>query len=325
MQIDEKVFVGKDITYVAIFRRNDERMVYNLAYLDGESGVVYAKRFHVVGVTRDKEYPSTKGTKSSRVLYFSANPNGEAEKVSVQLTPGTKAKIKVFDYDFSNLDIKNRSAQGNILTKYAVRKITFKEAGFSTLGSISIFHDDVVGKLNTDGRGTLLGNFKEDDLIINILKDGSYELTDFQLTNRYEPSTSVLLAKFDPEMVISAVYYDGEAKVYYAKRFKIETTTVHKKFAFIAVSKGSFLATASMDSPLNLVVNTLINKEKKAITLPLEDVVEIRGWKAQGSKLNFLGITSVELGHAEDKAEAKANTDTDTDASTDVLPDSHAQ
>jgi len=176
-KIQDKVFMGKDIIHVAVYRKGDERMVYNMVYLDGATGRAMVKRFQVLSVTRDREYDLTKGTKGSKVLYFTANPNGEAEIVAVYLTQGAKARVKVFDFDFATLEIKGRAANGNILTKYPIRKIQLKVEGTSTLGGLDIYYDEHVGKLNTDQRGRKIGNFLGDDRIIAFYKDGSYELT----------------------------------------------------------------------------------------------------------------------------------------------------
>ncbi len=211
-KIQEKGFMGKDILYAGIFRKNDDRMTYNLIYLDGGSGRSMVKRFQIGGITRDKEYDLTKGTKGTKVLYLTANPNGEAELVTVYLTQGAKARVKVFDFDFAEIEIKGRGAGGNILTRYPVRKIQLKMEGKSTLGGINIFYDTVVGRLNTDQRGKLIGNFLGDDKILVCYRNGDYELTSFELTNRYEPKDVVLIEKFDIQKVISAIYFDGGTK-----------------------------------------------------------------------------------------------------------------
>lgn len=187
-KIQEKTFVGKDIIHVSVFKKNDERKVYNMIYLDGKSGISMAKRFNVTAVTRDREYDLTMGNPKSKVLYFTANDNGEAEVITVNLTAQSAAKLKQFDFDFAQVGIKNRSAQGNILTKYNIRKIVQKSAGASTLGGLDIWYDDHLGRLNRDERGRLLGNFDSKDSILVIYKSGEYELTTFDLTNRYEPN-----------------------------------------------------------------------------------------------------------------------------------------
>ena len=185
-RISDKVFMGKDILYAGVFKKNDERQVYNMIYLDGKSGRSLAKRFQVLAVTRDKEYNLTKGTKGTKVLYLTANPNAEAESVTVYLTAGSKARKKVFDFDFASLDIKGRGAGGNIVTRYPVRKVALKSEGVSTMGGLDIWYDDTVGRLNRDQRGQFLGKFHGDDRIVVLYRDGTYELTDFELTNRYE-------------------------------------------------------------------------------------------------------------------------------------------
>ena len=178
-KIQEKLFMGKDLVYVGVFRKNDERMTYNFIYLDGVSGRSMVKRFQVGGITRDKEYDLTKGTKGSKLLYLTVNPNGEAEVVTVYLTQGAKARVKVFDFDFAEIEIKGRAAGGNILTRYPVRKIQFKMEGKSTLGGLNIYFDVAVGRLNTDSRGKQIGNFLGDDKILVCYKNGDYELTSF--------------------------------------------------------------------------------------------------------------------------------------------------
>jgi topoisomerase-4 subunit A len=192
-------------------------------------------------VTRDKEYDITRGVKGSKIHYFSANPNGESEIVDVMLTQGSAAKVKRFDYDFAKLDIKGRASLGNILTKYGVRKIAFKIKGKSTLGGIEIWYDASIGKLNTDKRGQNLGKFEAQDHIIVLYKTGQYELTNFDLVNRYEPEQIVMLERYIKGDCISAVYYEGSLKTWYLKRFIIETTTIDKKFDFLADTKGTLL------------------------------------------------------------------------------------
>ena len=293
VKIEDKMYVGKEILHVAVFRKSDERMTYNCAYLDGESGITYVKRFNVGGVTRDKEYTITKGAKGSRLLYFSVNPNGEAETISVQLTPGCKAKIKVFDYDFANIDIKSRSSQGNTLTKHPVKKITLKSGGVSTLGSIKIHYDTTLGRLNTDGRGLVVGSFAADERILVVYKDGSYELTDFKLSNRYEPAEVLSIKKFEADTIITAVYLDGETKTNYIKRFRLDTLTMEKKFCFIATSKSSKLWCATVEPSPMLAISYKAGKDDAKQTMAATDLVEVRGWKAQGNKLSYANIKEV--------------------------------
>lgn len=294
VRVSDKVFVGKDIIYVSVFKKNDERKVYNLAYLDGKSGVSYVKRFAVTGITRDKEYDVTLGTNKSKITYFSANDNGEAEVITVNLTAQSTARIKVFDFSFAQLSVKNRSAMGNVLTKYPVRKLAFKSAGASTLGGVDLWYDEVIGRLNRDERGTYLGNFDNGDLILVLYKEGSYELTSFDITNRYEPKDIVHLEKFEPDCPITVVYFEAGQKQYFAKRFKIETSTVDKKFSFIGDTKGSKLVFVSTDAHPRMEV--VIEKSKHEIqkeTMALDALVEVRGWKALGNKISNFKIKEI--------------------------------
>jgi len=294
-KIQEKVFVGKDIIYCSVFRKNDERKIYNAVYLDGKSGTSYAKRFFVTGITRDKEYDISMGNTKSKILYFTANDNGEAETVAVNLTANSTAKKKQFDWDFSTLAIKNRSSMGNVLTKFPVRKIVLKSAGKSTLGGVDIWFDAVIGKLNRDEHGQYLGNFGSEDKILVIYKDGQYEFTNFELTNRYEQKDILKVAKYDPERPISCLHYEGENKIYYIKRFKIETTTMDKKFLFISDTKNSRLLTACLDKYPRFEIKTKADK-KAAIetqTILVDEFVEVRGWKAIGQKINAYEILEV--------------------------------
>jgi topoisomerase IV subunit A len=296
-KISEKVFVGKDIIYVGVFKKNDERMVYNLVYLDNKTGRSMVKRFQVLAVTRDREYDLTAGHKGSKVLYFTANPNGEAELVTVTLTSGAKARIKVFDFDFSTIEIKGRSAQGNILTKYPVKKIVLKTAGTSTLGGLDIWYDDSIGRLNTDNRGKYIGKFAGSDSVLVIYKDGTYEQTNFELTNRYAPEDVRLLEKFHPDKVISAVYYDGASKNYFVKRFKIETTTINKNFSFISEARGSYLAVVSTDKQPQIEIEYTKpgSKDKETSVFDFDMLIDVKGWKSIGNKLSNYNVSKVKI------------------------------
>ncbi len=293
----EKGFVGKDIIYCSVFRKNDERKIYNAVYLDGKTGTSYAKRFFVTGITRDKEYDVSMGNPKSKVLYFTANDNGEAESISVNLTANSTAKKKQFDWDFSILAIKNRNSMGNVLTKFPIRKIVLKSAGKSTLGGVDIWFDAVIGKLNRDEHGQYLGNFGSEDKILVIYKDGQYEFTNFELTNRYEQKEILQVVKFEPDRPISCLHYEGEHKIYYIKRFKIETTTMDKKFLFVSDTKNSRLLAASLDKYPRMEIKTKADKkaavEKQAINV--DEFVEIRGWKAIGQKINTYEIVEVKI------------------------------
>jgi topoisomerase-4 subunit A len=285
-KIQDKVFMGKDIIHVAVYRKGDERMVYNMVYLDGTTGRAMVKRFQVLSVTRDREYVLTKGTKGSKVLYFTANPNGEAEIVAVYLTQGAKARVKVFDFDFSTLEIKGRAANGNILTKYPIRKIQLKVEGTSTLGGLDIYFDEHVGKLNTDQRGRKIGNFLGDDKIIAFYKDGSYELSSFEMTNRYNAAELLLIEKFDPQKVVSCIYFDGGSKNFYVKRFMIETSTSNKKFHFVSDHKQSYLQLVSTDKQPQARVLVEKGKETVEVEYDLDMLIDVKGWKSMGNRLS---------------------------------------
>jgi topoisomerase IV subunit A len=296
-KVQEKVFVGKDIIYCSVFRKNDERKIYNAVYLDGKSGTSYAKRFFVTGITRDKEYDISMGNPKSKVLYFTANDNGEAETVAVNLTANSTAKKKQFDWDFSILAIKNRSSMGNVFTKFPIRKVVLKSAGKSTLGGMDIWFDAVIGKLNRDEHGQYLGNFGSEDKILVIYKDGQYEFTNFELTNRYEQKDILKLVKYEPERPISCLHFEGEHKIFYIKRFKIETTTMDKKFMFISDTKNSRLLTACLDKYPRFEIKTKADKKAPIETqvINVDEFVDIRGWKAIGQKINAFDITEVKL------------------------------
>ena len=296
-KIQDKTFVGKDIIYCAVFKKNDERKVYNLLYLDGKSGITMAKRFSVTAVTRDREYDLTMGNPKSKVLWFTANDNGEAEVVTINLTAQSTAKTKQFDYNFAEVGIKNRSAQGNILTKYPVRKVSLKSGGVSTLGGVDIWYDEHLGRLNRDERGKYLGNFDNGMSILVVYKDGQYELTNYNLTNRYEPSEIAVLEKFDGERILSAIYYEVNQKSHYVKRFKVETTTQDKKFSFIGDTKGSKLMAVTADQfPRFEIAHQMKDKGPlEKMVLEPEGFIDVRGWKALGAKLPFAKVKEVKL------------------------------
>jgi topoisomerase-4 subunit A len=289
VKAQDKIFVGKDIIYCAVFVKNDERKVYNLVYVDGKTGVSYIKRCQITAVTRDREYDLTQGTPKSKITYFTANENGEAEIITVNLQAQSKAKVKQFDFNFADLLIKNRSAMGNILTKYPVRKINMKQAGRSTLGGVDMWFDPIIGRLNRDERGEYLGNFGASDSILVIYKDGTYELTNFDLTNHYVSNEVVLVKKFDPKLAVTAVYYDGGQKHHFIKRFNIETTSLDKKFLFISDAKNSKLLLASTDKHPRMEISLpkTADSERKSNEYLIEELVDVRGWKAMGNKLPY--------------------------------------
>lgn len=293
-KITEKSFVGKDIIHVGVFRKTDDRMVYNMIYADGKTGTSRVKRFNVGGITRDKEYDLTTGKKDSKVLYFSANPNGEAEIVSVQLSTFSKAKKLAFDFDFSTLAVKGRGSQGNILSRHLVKNVKFKQAGVSTLGAQKIWYDISIGRLNTDERGLYIGSFDGEDKILVIFKNGDYELTNFELTNHYEAADVVFIRKYNPTKAVTVVYFDHEGTNYYIKRFMIETLTVDKKFRCIADGDKNYIVAATDNAEPELQVTYGKKKEATEETLQLAGY-DVKGWKAVGTKLNGKDVTAMQL------------------------------
>lgn len=296
-RIQEKVFMGKDILYVGIWKKGDDRMVYNVIYSDGKGGKSFSKRFSLPGVTRDKEYDITQGNPNSRILYVSGNPNGEAEQVEVKLSQSSTARKKIFTYDFSELEVKGRSSKGNILTPYPVRKVDFLKAGGSTLSKLDLWFDVDAGRLNKDKRGRYIGKFDVDDKIITFNRNGSYKITNFDLTNRFDPEKTLHVEKFNVEKVISAVYVDGESKQYMAKRFVIETTTLDKEFGFISEGIGSRLVAVTTSETPEIEAEVVKAKDKPKVTevINLEEVVDVKGWKAVGNKLSQYKVSKVKL------------------------------
>ncbi|TSD67906.1 DNA gyrase/topoisomerase IV subunit A [Inquilinus sp. KBS0705] len=295
-KVQDKVFVGKDIEHVAVFKKNDERTVYNMIYKDGQSGVSYIKRFSVTGVTRDKEYDLTKGSKGSKVLYFTANPNGEAEVVTVQLKPHAKLKKLQFDEDFAALAIKGRNSIGNMVTKYPVKKVLLKSKGVSTLAGRKIWYDDILKRLNADGRGKYLGEFDGDDRILNVLSNGMYELTSFDLNNHFDDKM-ILIEKYDPAKVFAVVHYDGKSKNYMVKRFVFEATVIGKQTSIISDESGSKLVLISGAAQPVVKVEQLKGKTliPEEVDLNLTDLIDVKGMKAMGNRLSVHQVKSVEL------------------------------
>ena len=255
-----------------------------MIYLDGKTGTSYAKRFNVTGITREKEYDLTKASEKSKVHYFTANPNGEAETVKIILSPNCTARIKEFDFYFEELEIKGRSSMGNQVTKYPIKTVKLKEAGRSTLAGRKLWFDEKFGRLNTDGKGQYLGSFEDEKLIL-FYNDGSYELTDTEITQRFEPEKIRLIEKFDPEKVITAVYLDTDKQQYNIKRFKIETTTMKTQFLFIKEGAGNKLEAVTTDPEPLLVVQTGRGQQIRKAKFKVAKMVDIMGWKAVGAKL----------------------------------------
>jgi topoisomerase-4 subunit A len=301
-KVSDKVFVGKDIIHIDIFRKGDERTTYNMIYVDGKSGMSYAKRFNVTGITRDKEYDLTiKGEKNSKVQYFTANANGEAEVVSIRLSPNCAARNKEFDLYFETIAIKGRNSQGNQVTKYPIRSVKFKEKGVSTLSGQKIWYDDAIGRLNTEERGVYIGSFEGDDKIMVAFKNGTYELTNFELTNRYEPNDLVYIEKFNPEKIVSAIYFDADKKQFNAKRFKIETQTLNNKFLFIKEGAGNYLEMITTHAEPIVLLKTGKKRNPEEEEVDLAEFVEVTGWKTVGTRIAGEELISAELATDEEE------------------------
>ena len=294
VKIADKAFVGKNIIHVDVFKKNDNRTIYNMVYQDGIKGPVMMKRFAVTGVTRDKEYDLTKGSKSSSVLYFTANPNGEAEVLTVSLKPLPKLKKLLFEVDFGLLAIKGRNSQGNILSKTPVKKIIQKAQGISTLGARKIWFDETVQRLNDEGRGTFLGSFSGEDKVLTIMQTGEYRLTTFDLSNHFDQEM-VLIEKLNPNKVISAVYWDSEKKEYYVKRFLIESS--EKKVLFISEAEGSYLELVTIqDNPIiDIKFAKTKDKELPNEQISINEFIDVKGLKAKGKRLTTEKVKEINL------------------------------
>lgn len=285
VKVADKVFVGKNVIHIDVFKKNDDRTVYNMVYQDGRLGAVYVKRFSVTGITRDKEYVLTKGAKGSSVLYFTANPNGESEVIRVSLKPKPRLKKLQFDFDFASIAIKGRGSQGNILSKNPVKKIVQAEKGLSTLSARDIWYDDTVMRLNTDQRGKYLGAFKEDDKILTIMRSGYYRLMNFDLSNHFEEDM-IVIEKLNPRKPVTCIYFNTAKGHYFVKRFFIEITD--KKVYFIPGEDGVSLHLVSTDYRPLLQVDYNNEGVKKPIenqSVDMDAFVEVMGVKAKGKRL----------------------------------------
>lgn len=313
-RIAEKVFVGKNILHVDVWKRGDERTTYHLIYTDGSSGKSFAKRFNVTSITRDKEYDLTKGGKDSKVLYLSVHANGESERVEIQLTPGSRARNKVFDFYFEELAIKGRGAAGNIVTRYPVRKVTQIEVGKSTLGASKYWYDEVSGRINTEERGVYLGAFDTGDQLLTIFGSGEYEINDFDPSGKIEVKDLMYAGKFRPASPISAVYFEGEKQWTMVKRFLIETTTTAQRFSFITPHKDSRLYVVSLAEDPLMEYAWMSQRQKMTDSFQPAEFIEVKGWKAIGNKLidkKLLSIREVvaapeEIDGAEEESEEGA-------------------
>jgi topoisomerase-4 subunit A len=293
-KVDAKTFVGKDIIHIAIFDKSDKRTIYNMIYRDGKSGPSYIKRFNVTGVTRDKPYDLTNETAGSQVVYFSHNPNGEAEVITILLRQVGSIKKLKFDIDFANLAIKGRASKGNLVTKYPIKKIELKEKGISTLLPRKVWFDDTVKRLNVDARGELLGEFKPSDKILIINQSGKLKVIIPELSTHFDEDM-IVLEKWKPKKPISAIYYDGEKERYFLKRFLVETE--NKEESFITEHANSQLEIVSTDyRPVAQLVFTKVKGiQKEDLHIDIEDFIAVKGFKALGNQLTTDKLKQVNL------------------------------
>ncbi|MDD2198175.1 MAG: DNA gyrase/topoisomerase IV subunit A [Bacteroidales bacterium] len=292
-KVSEKAFFGKDIIHIDVFKRNDKRTIYNVVYKDGKGGKALVKRFAVTSVTRDKEYNLTKGTEGSKILYFSANPNGEAETIKVYLKPRPKLRKLVFEFDMKDVLIKGRNSTGNILTKNDIHKITLKEEGVSTLGGRKIWFDDVVLRLNAEGRGKLIGEFKGEDKILVVRKNGTYRLTNFDLTNHYEDDILVI-EKFNPDKIWTAIHFDATQEYFYLKRFQFDDTT-NEQF-FISEDEGSSLLELSDDKYPQVKISFAgKHSEREPELIDAKEFIAVKSYRARGKRLTTYQTGSIKF------------------------------
>jgi len=294
-RISDKVFMGKNILHVSVWEKGDDRTTYHMLYVDGKTGRTMGKRFNVTGITRDKEYDLTTGAKGSKVLHFAAHPNGESEVVEIQLSPGNKAKKKIFEYDFSEVAIKGRGSKGNIVTRYPVRKIIQKEIGKSTLGAVEFWMDDVSGRFNKNNRGRFLGSFDTGDLVFAIHTDGTYELVEVNESVKIDTKQLIWAGKFDPVKPVSVVYFDGEKGWTMVKRFMVENTSKGLRNKFITDHRASKVSFATIQEFPTVKYSFMSGGKKEERTLELFDFIEIKGWKALGNKLMDKKILTIDL------------------------------
>ena len=291
VKVADKLFVGKNVIYVNVFKRNDSRTIYNVIYRDGKMGRNFIKRFAVTGVTRDKEYDVTKGTEGSRILYFSANPNGEAETVKIILKPKIRQKTLVFEKDFSEILIKGRASMGNILTKAEIHKISLKQKGTSTLGGLKVWFDRDVLRLNNDGRGEELGEFQSDDQILVVLRNGEFYTTNFDLSNHYDDNILVI-EKFVADKVWTAVLYDADQKYTYMKRFSLEAGNKRQNILGDNPKSILYLLTDEFYPRIEVIFGGN-DHFREALILDAEQFIGIKSFKAKGKRVATYQVETV--------------------------------
>ncbi|MDO8999577.1 MAG: DNA gyrase/topoisomerase IV subunit A [Bacteroidota bacterium] len=318
-KVSDKVFIGKDIIYVAIFKKNDERTTYNMIYSDGPKGITFIKRFNVTGVTREKEYNLTKGTPNSAVHWFTVNPNGEAEKVMVILKPLSGVRKLELDIDFAEIPIKARTSLGNIVTKYSVKKVVLKEKGTSTLEGEDYWFDETIHRINKNEKGTYLGKFSGDDKILTVTTSGFYKLYTYDVLNHFDEDT-VMIEKYFPNQTLTCIYYDGISKSYFTKRFAPENTT--NKTLIITENEQSRIELIT--AQINPIVEVKFAKEK-GVELPEEtikmvDFSPLVNIKAKGKKLSSYKVKEINLKEPEEIKAARKFLKNSDDEKTGLSP-----
>lgn len=290
-KVAEKQFVGKDVIHAQVFLRNDNRTIYNVAYQDGRDGPYYVKRCALTGLTRDKEYNLGRGTAGTRILYLSANPNGEAEVIRIYHKPKARLKKLTFDFDFGELAIKGRGSMGNILTKNAVHKITLKEKGLSTLGGRKLWFDDAVMRLNADGRGKFLGEFASEEMLLVVTRAGWYRTSGTDLSSHFEDDL-LLLEKFRESKIFSAVYWDEEQQFYYVKRFAFEESD--RLQCFISDSEGSRLVSLTeVEYPRFEIKFGGKNEGRKQEIIEVAGFIGVKSFRAKGRRLSNYNVADI--------------------------------
>ena len=299
-KVSDKAFFAKNIYYIGIFKRNDERTIYNVLYRDGRNGPVMMKRCAIKGITRDREYDITKGTPKSDILYMSVNPNGEAEILKVYFKPRPRLKKLIVDLNFSELAIKGRQSQGNLFSRYAIHKIVLKERGASTLGGVDVWYDDEIRRLNTDGRGELLGEFVGDDKLIVMTGKGLYYTANYDLGLHF-PEDTIRVEKYDSDRIYSVVYFDGEQNYYYVKRFNAESSD-NKMQNFVEDTAGSYMVAINSDTyPQLQVVYGGHNAGRPDDTIDVDEFIGVKSHRAKGKRVTTLDVDKIVFAEPLDK------------------------
>lgn len=323
--VADKKFVGKNILYANIFKKNDKRTIYNVCYRDGKEGTSYIKRFAVTSVVRDREYDVTQGTPDSRITYFTANPNGEAEIIKVTLKPNPRVRRIIFEEDFSNINIKGRQAMGNILTKLPVHKIALKQRGGSTLGGRKVWFDRDVLRLNYDGRGEYLGEFQSEDTILVVQNSGEFYATNFDLNNHYDDGIRVL-EKYDPNKVWTAVLYDADQQNYpYIKRFCFEATARKQNYLGENKNNSLILLTDECYPRLEVVFGGHDNF-RDPMVVEADEFIAVKGFKAKGKRLTTYTIETInELEPTRQPEPPQENEGQEADEEPEILDPDHGK